>query len=181
MKRRNFVRQSSLVGLASLFTIPLVDYSSIQFSKSRGFKNMLNTSNLNKSSISNKLNIYLESLKGRGFKNMSSEAYTYNGHALLSTEKKGTLFTKKGMLFITAGLMGYKYVFLEDIHLNELDELMYSYVKGMKENNKEVNTADFLLPHKIVDNYKYVVSYINKFGNRIDFKRTNNKTRILIS
>ncbi len=181
MKRRNFVRQSSLFGIASLFTIPMVGIGSTRLKGTRGFKNLAQLSNLKEISSLHRFEKYITALKQNGFTQIADNGYSYNSNVLLHAEKSGSIFPKKGILFVTSSLTGFDHLFIEEKHLGELDEMIYSFTEGVKENGKFVDAADYLLPNKVLKKNNSEIRYANKFGDEFSIKRINKKTKIFIS
>ena len=182
MDRRGFVANATAVSIGSVFILPSISYGkSIKHTDSRGFQHLKNTSNLKEEKIPATLQSYLVDLKKFGFIDFSAYSFSYGQNYLLSAKKSGLIFSQSGHLFITKTLLGFDHVFINETQLAQLDELMYSYVEGIKLQDYSMNSTDFLLPHKILDRNKSNVSYANKYGNKINFKRSNRITKIFIS
>ena len=182
MNRRNFVTHVTAVGVGSLMALPHLSYSkSIKHTDSRGFHHLISSSELKKVKLSEPLQTFLVELRSEGFDQFSEDVLQYGKNYLLSAKKSGILFSQSGHLFIIKTLLGFDHVFISEAQLAQLDELMYSYVEGIKLQDYSMNSADFLLPHKILDRNKSNISYTNKYGNKINFKRSNRITKIFIS
>ena len=177
MNRRKFVSDSFLLAGSSCLITPL-SFNSISMKVERsGFKKLEDRRELEKKRIPADLCKYIDQIDDLSISSYDHEAYTYDDHFIIKVKAHKTIFSEKGLLFITSSG---KHTYLSDMYIKDLDDFIVSYTDVIESKNIKLRATDILFPHEIIKYDASPFSFKNKYGNTIMIKTIGGNSRLFI-
>lgn len=179
MNRRIFISRSCVLSSAMMTLTSAKLWTSSYFAiEKSGFQSLIKSNHLKEVLISDALKSYVNSLKERGLIFDSDKAYAYRGNYIIKARSQGTLFSERGLLFVTKG---HSHLFVAEKYLDELEDFIHSYVTTINQMNIKIDPTELLFPHKVIKDKRSPFSFYNKYGDHIAIKNIGGKSRLIIN
>lgn len=177
MNRRKFVSDTFLLAGSSCILTPIAFNNFSMEVERSGFKRLLDLEDLQVKRIPADISKYVDRIDDLLIKSYDRQAYTYDDHYIIKVKTQKTIFSERGLLFITSSG---KHTYLSERYIKELDDLIVSYTEGLQSHDIHSRATDFLLPHEITKYDASPFSFMNKYGNTITLILKGDNSRLFI-